>query len=450
MGLDSAALALALDDGLKNDWIARRGLRRPRHIGQWTIGSGRIERVQALDTAGRTWQVRRQCPLPFDAIRVGIRMGQTISANAVSPLAYVAAASVPSTSDTDLAAAAAVQVAFGGNSNPTLAPSPAFGRSSWVWSDWTALRSMPRTDGGGGFLLVVRTSLYLASGTGNVVLMGDSANADLFDNWATHPDRPFQIRTKGSVVNSAGPSGWSNMTQANSAAASTSPAVMFQALYRGSVFNLGGFGDSITDGRGSYLGEGWGHPAAVAMSVAPDLRGTAFEWSNFGWSGQATPSIRQNVTDCLAAGTALDLAFLPGGSPNDVSGAIPATGAGSPDRQAGNRALMEQMLLAAGIDPILWTWMPSNSAVKAYGASDSLRQAYNDELRAAAGLGRIVADFDAVMTGVADGTGQMQMAAGTTADNIHPGDTANGLRLSPVAQKAVRRRIASPTGYLAL
>lgn len=404
--------------------------------------SGRTARVQGLTTTSRTFETLIALACPFDAIRVGFCMGQTSGVDAVTPNIVAGVAAVPSTLDADITTATPTPLLFGGSGTGTLPPSPALGRRTIQWSDWLGLPSVPRTDGGTLPLLCIRSNLYLSSGTGNVVMMGDSASSDSFTNWATKPDgRIFRLLSKGGGF-SAG--SWSGMSLANSVAANTGPAVIVQYVARGRVHNLVGFGDSITDGRSTYLGEGFGHPAAASLSS--NTAGVAFEWSNFAWSGQNTTEMRVNISDAIASGI-FDVgswtAVLPNGSPNDVSTTITPAQIST---MRGNIALARQLLATKRVDSLVWTWLPSNTAVKNYGSTDSLRTAYNDELRAWAGRGAVVPDFDAALAGVTSGN-QVQMLAGSTSDNIHPNDTGNAL-LSPRLINGLKRLVGPMAGAL--
>jgi len=423
---------------------------KPRNIGQFTIGSGRFERVQGLDAVGRTFQVRRQCPLPFDAIRVGVVLGQTVAANAVTPLAVANVASVPSTTDGDLVAATSTPVSFAGNANPTFAPAAAFGRAKTHWSDWTRVASVERNDGGSGYLFVCRVYLYLASGTGNIIMMGDTAGSESFTNWANHPRRPFQTLSKGGGYAA---SNWSGMTAANSTAGASVPSVVFQVLYRGAVFNIGGFGDSITDGRGTYIGEGWGLPACIEASTPEAL----YEWTNHGWSGQAAAQILQNTIDRTTDGTRLDMAFVPGFFTNNVASSIPADTTTSLTTSSYRwmdtyRAMMEMTLDQSGIRTAAWTGLPADYSVRPWGsAGDARRISGNTRLNSMANTGRLVGDFAKICNGSVDANGQIVpgwLSDGTGwADPIHPNDNYNGL-IAASAARLIKKATALTGGLL--
>lgn len=352
---------------------------------------------------------------PFDAVRVGIVVGQTGASDAVTPNAFAAVAPVPSTADADLIAATPTQLLTTGGSGTFTLP-----------------------------LLAIRVTVFTASGTGNIVTLGNSGANDIYTNWPTHPSgRIVRLlrRVGGFAV-----SNWSSMQASNSTVTNTGLGLIVQYVARGRVVNLVGFGDSIADGRGTYIGEGFGQPAAVSLSGGAE--GVAYEWTNMGWAGQSTPQIRAHVTDAIASGMfsagGRFIAVLPAGSPNDISTTISATNITA---MRGNIGRALQQLDANRVPAIVWTWLPTNTAIKACGATDALRTAYNGEVRGWASRGSVIADFDSAIAGSANGTGQVQFASGTTTDNIHPNDTGNA-RLTPLLVRAVQAMVLPSSGSL--
>lgn len=412
---------------------------RPRSMGQFTMGSGRWERVSALTTTGTTWEYIRRCPLPFDAIQVCLSVGQTSGLTAATPNSFVAAVSVPTLADADVTTATATLITFAGSS-PTVPPSPAFQRRTYQWSDVIRLNSVPATDGLGGYLLDVRATLYMASGTGNVITMGDTPAADSFAAWQTHPTRPFRLLSKGG---SYAASSWSGMSLANSTVANTGPIGMVRLLYRGAVVNVLTIGDSTDDGRGTYLGDGAASKACSLLSTGP----VVFEHTNIGWSGASAQLIYQNLIDYIAGGSKADIAFLLAFYTNNVaSAAIPSSGNFSIPWMHGYRALMESALDNANIRAVLQTSQPANFAVRPWGTSDSLRIAEDVDLRAMASHGRIVFDKGKPMTGPVDGNGQRTII--NSDDGIHQNDAGLALQ-APLAAAAIASACYAPTGLLA-
>lgn len=411
---------------------------------------GRVGKVQTISNGnanGRTFEVLMTTAVPFDAVRIVLAVSNTSSANAIPVSVYAAATAVADTSDATIGAATWVQAGFGGTNDygggspATLTPAATNARRSFLVSDIMPVSSVARTDGGTYPLLVMRAHLFQATGAdGNIVISGNGTQS--FANWATRPDgRIWRMTDKGGGFAASAQSG---MTSANSAVGNGSPIAGVIYYARGKVVNVAGFGDSITEGQGSYVGEGFGFPATQALTATGG--GVAYEWSDLGWAGQSTSQIWQNLIDTLAVPAfRFDVAVLPDGSPNDVSTTIDATTIASMRRRAVH---MTAMLQAKGIQPVLWTWLPSNPAVKTYGASDSLRVAFNNDYRGWAARGGVIADFAATLSGTTDANGQVGMRAGTTSDDIHPNDAGNAL-LAPVLVKAISRVAATPSGTLA-
>ncbi|WP_068092283.1 hypothetical protein [Novosphingobium rosa] len=266
---------------------------------------------------------RATTALPFDAVRVIYALGNTTSLSAVTPTLYASVAAVSDTSDASLTAASWTGVTFGGAnaiggaSFTTLPPPPAaYDRRAFLLSDIIPLSSLPRSDGGVFPLLVTRVWLIQNSGaSAPIVISGNGAQS--FANWASHPSgRIWRMLNKGGGWANNGQSG---MSSVNSSVGTGSPIAGVVYYARGKVVNVVGVGDSITEGQGTYVGEGFGFPACNALSAAS--AGVAYEWSDLGWAGCTTAQMRQNLIDGLAMGLRWDVGVLPGGSPNDATGA---------------------------------------------------------------------------------------------------------------------------------
>jgi hypothetical protein len=436
---DRAARALAL----QASQAAKTGSVKPRSIGQFTLGSGRWERVTSLNTSGVTYEYVTRRPLPISAGRFCLGLGQTPSVNAVTPKAYVSVAAVPTLSDADITAATPTLLSFAGNSNPDVPPAAAFGQHTYQCSDMTRFSSVPATDGLGGYLMVIRINLYLTSGTGNVITMGDTAGTDSFASWATHPSRPFRLLSKGGGFGAPGT--WSGMTGANSSVASTGPLALVQLLYQGSVINVVSTGDSTDDGRGTYLGEG----AAAKASSLLSSSAITYEHTNLAWSGATAQVAYQNELNYLASGVGVgQIMFIPTFFTNNVaSGVIPTSGNFSIDWMRGYSALMENAAESAGVRVILQTSQPANYAVRNWGSSDTLRLAGDARVLALAGQGRIIFYKGKPVTGPVDVNGQQTII--NSDDGIHQNEA--GLKLqAPMAAGAILKTIQIPTGSVSM
>lgn len=512
MSLDPAARGLAAQARDAAEALAIRNL---GNLGIRIFG-GRIYNAKSIASgagAGRTYEVLTTTAVEFDAVRMIVAMGNTDAGTAIPVTGYASLAAVANPGDATIGAAAWQNATFGGANNlggagsVVLNPAANSARRALTISDIMPLPSVPRDDGGAFPLLVMRVYVQQTTGsTGTIVTLGDGNQS--FANWASHPSgRIWRMLSKGGQFSQTN---YAGMASTNSAVENGCPIVGMVYYARGKVVNVVGFGDSITEGQGTYVGEGFGFPACQALSQ--NAAGIAYEWSDMGWSGQALTAIRQNLFDALAAGLKWDIAVLPGGSPNDVAtgsghtGSIAGTtltvsaangatlavgdmifgpnvlantritalgtGTGGTGTYAvdtsqtaasgtiGNQkpitaatvsalrfkaSHMVEVLRAAGMVPVLWTWLPTNSAVKPYGSTDSLRRGLNDDYRGWASRGCIVADFDAVVAGATDASGQVQLLAGTTIDQIHPND-AGSAALAGVLARAGRRLTRAPAG----
>ena len=427
--------------------LTTRGINSIRGIGNigHRVFGGRIARtVASTVTPGRTYEVLMAPAQHFDAIRVILAVSQTAALDAITPTVQVGLAVVPDTTDASLVAATPIPALFAGAATTTLAPAVTSSRRTIVTTDWTVISSVPRTDGGSLPLLVIRACVVGAT-TGNVVMLGNGAQN--FSNWATHPSgRIWRMNGKGGQFVLG--ANWTGMQNSNSIAEQGCVIVGMQGLYRGKVINIDGFGDSISEGQGTYIGEGFGHPAAVALTAA-DSNGVVYEWSNWGWAGQSMSQIRDNLLDALASGIigAKDIITIPNASPNDISTTISAANILAIRGKLGTAL---QKIAANGIETLQWTWLPSNTSIKTYAATDSLRRAYNDETRLLASRGQIIVDLASVIAGIDDGTGQIQIKAtptNLTTDGIHPNDAGNAL-LTVALQNAIKKIVGTQPGSL--
>lgn len=200
-------------------------------------------------------------------------------------------------------------------------------------------------------------------------------------------------------------------------------------LADGSISHVMAVGDSITAGFGSTLvGNGW----ANALAYASLSTATKISVSNFGWNGQTTAQIARRALDLIALGLVPKYMIISAGSPNDVSSTITQAIIDS------NYAYIGMVAAAckeAGIRLILTTWPPSNYAAKAYGATDSLRVAYNAAIKASHPGVAGVLDIATTLQGSVN-TGQIEYVAAYTTDGTHPND-AGYAAILPLFQQVI-------------
>lgn len=390
------------------------------------IIGGRMETVTTM-AATTTFELLLGLAAPFDAVRLILANGY--DATATEPTTFYAAAGVATTDQTAIGASTNWAVSGSG----PLSKAATATRRKITFSPW--LRTVSQAPVNGAYLVALRA--YCATGT--IVTLGAAAGADSFTNWINHSSgRIFRMRQQ--TVDGVTGSNQSNFTSVIDR--NSTPIIGCQYMSRGKVISMVGFGDSINEGRGTYLMEGWGFPAAIQLST--DF-GIPFEWSNLGWSGAPYTRIADHVTDAITTdGLRFDAAFLPVATPNSLS--TPITAADITLNRS-YMAVARQALAAANIPVIPWTVLPTNPAVKDYNATDSLRRDLNDEWRALVSKGVVVADFDSKLAGVTDGDGQVNMLASSTTDNIHPNDAGNAL-VVPIVVNAGKRILAPQAGVL--
>lgn len=340
----------------------------------------------------------------FDAVRPIFANGNTgatytVAGCNVRALADTTSA-LPSATAVTLPSSGVVPVAIAGT------------RRSFLLGNWTDLASVARTDGGTGALVCI--DAYVSTNA-SITIMGNGT--DPFTNWATRTNRKWIMRyNDGDCVTT--PANFTSTTNR-----SQSPIIGVQYLARGRVITVMGVGDSITDGRGTYLCEGFGVPACESVS---SQTGTVFEWVNCGRPSESSSNFRYFLSDACAAGIVPDVVVISAGSPNNTGATIAAA------EVAAGRFGMAHLLRTAkdyNVHPVIWTWPPINASVKAWGSSDALRTAYNAAVLQYADLD--VMDFADVLEGATLGSGQIEFGSGLTTDGVHPNDAGNAV-MSPL------------------
>lgn len=374
-----------------------------------------------LNGSGNTFEVTMALAQDFDAVRI-ITANSYNGTNTSSPSMVANIAVVGDASDATLDAASwSTGVTWSAAGTVALQANTTALRRTYQVSDWINKASIPRTDG--GFLPLLSVRCWVATNANPITILGNGS--DSFSNWATHPSGRIWKMRKGN-------NNFASTNQATFTASATvsqqSPIIGVQYAARGAVITVMAAGDSITEGRGTYLGEGFIFPAVAALS---NKEGVAIEYANIAWAGVPTSAIRDQILNILYAGIIPDMLFVPSGSPNDISTTISATDI------ANIRSNISRALVAMRenqVVPIVWPWLPSNPNIKAYGATDSLRVSYNNEIYKYPVRGINVALVDTLINGVVDGSNQVNMAIGTTTDDIHPNNTGNGLMSESVKE----------------
>jgi hypothetical protein len=379
------------------------------------IFGGRMGTVD--NSTQQTYQITTELQTDFDAVRPIFASTDT---NISHALRSVTASVLGSSADLNNSSGTWVQGLKAGLGRVYADIAPAVGRISYTTTDWIYLPSTPRTDGGKKPLVAIRAYFNNSS-----TLPAYGNGADTFTNWATRTDGRLWAARQQAGLYTTSPAGFASTTNT-----SQSPIVGVQYLTRGRVITVGAVGDSITDGRGTYLGEGFTMPAVEAITSA----GIAVEYANMGWSSQTMAVFAERAIDVLQSPVKPDILVMPAGSPNDFSGTIAQS---QIDTFRAQRARVQREARRQGVALVLWTWLPSNTAAKNYGATDSLRTSYNAEVLAQDGKGFIVADLATPFSGATVG-GQVQIASGLTSDDIHPNDTGNAT-LEPVLKTALQR-----------
>ncbi|KQU44180.1 hypothetical protein ASG84_12715 [Rhodococcus sp. Leaf278] len=411
--MDPATIGEALRQSRADSRKRSRDQRPSGTVGQRIIG-GRMGLYNNLTPA--TFHVACELQAPYEAVQIIFANSKpAYSDNAVS----IKVTTLATAADLNGSANTWTQVTKSGLLRMALPIAPATGRLSYALSDIIPLSSIPRTDGGSKPLLAIRA--YMGA-SGDLPVLGNGT--DDLTNWATKAGRRWVMRqmTGDGVTD---PSVFTSTTNV-----SQSPIIGVRYWSRGRVVNVMVIGDSLSDGRGTYIGEGFG--GLVADRLTSDA--LAVEYSNCGWSGQATSQFGERAIDVLFSDVKPDVLLFPNSSPNNES---TLTDAGF----AASDAMYQRVLAACartGVTPVLWTMIPTDPSIHAWGAADSKRIAANTRALALRDRGVLVADTSTPLSGPVV-SGQVGLPAALAPDGIHPGDAGNILMadaLTPLVRRA--------------
>jgi len=297
-------------------------------------------------------------------------------------------------------------VTWSGASSITQAAGTA-NRPAITLSDWIPLNSIARADGGVYPLLHLR--IFQPAANVNITKWSPSGATDWMQE--SSDGRIYRVMYRDSADYIANKAGFNSPV---SAPRQVPLAIRYRA--RGTVRTLMLVGDSIGAGLGaSNQLDGYVNKLRNTLSsgAAP------VELCNLGWAGQSSANYSGRALDVLSAGIVPTWLLYHAYSPNDSAG--PLTDA-QINAQKSQMVEVIAAAFSAGAAPVIANGMPTNTASKNWGSSDSLRVALNAALAAMPGV--TVADISTPVSGAVS-SGQVQIASGMTTDNIHPSDAGH-------------------------
>lgn len=354
----------------------------------------------------------------FDQVRLILLNAQTSTQTGIQASIGVSAAPITTVAEMNaFTPAASVDLTWSTASSVTQAAGVGVRDVSYTVSDWMDLSSVTPTTGSFPF---VHVRVYQPSGNANITVYGATSNL----SWmaAATDGRTLQTWYKDTTDTSQGMTTWSS----GAAAAPRIVPFILQYKSRGRIRTLGTFGDSLAFGQGpTNYGEGYGRLLQRLLSSPT----RPVEHANLGMPGATATEFYNNAVKLIAAGIVPHWSIYHAGSPNDISTTISASQINTM-RTLTNKAA--DQLSVAGAAVWIADWGPSNTAVKSYGATDSLRVSYNAQV-AAPGWNQI--GLAAAVSGAASG-GQIQInAAFANADGLHFNDAGNAAIAANGVQK---------------
>ncbi len=299
-------------------------------------------------------------------------------------------------------------------------------RIAYTLPDFVPIKSLDRTDGGTKPLIAMRA--YSNDTSATALPCYGNGSSDTLSAWETRVNGMWASR----FFNGDGVSTPANFTGGTSATPQIqSPIIGFQFLPRGKVITVASIGDSIMEGRGTYIGEGYVLPALESIQSETGL---PIAYLNSAWAGTTMMGGTNGLYGYVARAFDLirnehirpDVLVMSIASPNDEQTTL--TDSGVQKMEMGLQAVVRECK-RYGVALVLTTWLPTNFAVYPRGNTDAKRYAYN---AAALATYENVVDIASLFDGGLDGNSQGIMI--NSLDGIHPNDTGNAL--AAVALKA--------------
>jgi len=290
------------------------------------------------------------------------------------------------------------------SSSVTLAAGTSADAPSWTVSDWLAVNSLPRADGGTLPLFTVR--IYIPAAAANRPAYFYTG----IQNWEDETlvaGRIFRPRTQ--AVNGVDTLG--NLTAGGSVTEYDCVPFFIQYASRVTGMTVLVAGNSRFEKAGSTHRYGWQDMAQAAVSSvnAP----VEFCTVAIGGSNSATTLTRLAATLPLFTP---DYTIIAGCDTNDLNQPITAANINT------TRTNIQQQIntiVQNNSVPIIATDAPASvggTSGKTYGTSDSLRRDLNDAVRAV--RNRKLLDFDRTTAGTTN-AGQVEISTSYTTDNLH-------------------------------
>lgn len=295
-------------------------------------------------------------------------------------------------------------------------------RANHLVGNWLDLSSVARDDGGAGAIICF--DAYVSSAA-SLTIVGNGTS-DTLTSWATRSNRKYILRHNDTDCVT---------TPANFVSTTNRIQTIFagvQYVSKGRVINVMTTGDSISEGRGTIIGEGWVIPACEAVQTQ---LGVTIECMQLGQSSASQASFKNYLDDIIAAGIYPDICIYPNASPNSYSTPIVDNDI-KLAKQA--NAMISRTCATNNIHEIRWSMIPCNPSVHDYNSSDSKRVAFNDLTKTYTGVGFSSLPFSETLTGVTDSDGQVNILVGATTDNIHPNDSGNNLLASVLTNELIK------------
>ncbi len=304
-----------------------------------------------------------------------------------------------------------------------------------TWTDWMSVQSVGRTDTATSFssLPVHNVRVEIPAANANRTCWHHTDTAGWQDETIASAPYARVLRIRQQAVLAASIANAALFTTTTNTMDGVAFIVQYVPRFR-LANTLLVLGNSIDEGAGTTVAQfGWPYEVqAVLSSQAAPFEVCMLAVGGSGGAQMGDRAVRL-IQEILPTAV-----YAPAFNTNDTVGTNAQIQVSEIDFMRLQFARVQEVCSRLGINLITGTGIPSNASVRAYGATDSLRRAHNDAIRAYFnGSGQPLLDFDPAIAGLTDGNGQVEMAASLQADGIHP-NTAGTQAMAAVAVPVLR------------
>lgn len=299
-----------------------------------------------------------------------------------------------------------------------------------TWTDWMSAQSVDRTDTETSFssLPVHNVRVEIPAANANRTCWHHTDTGGWQDETIASAPYARVLRIRQQAVLAASVANQALFTSTTNAPDGVAFIVQYVPRFR-LANTLLVLGNSVDEGASATIAQfGWPYEVQALLSSQAEPMEICMLAPGGGGGVQMGDRAVRMIQEILPSAV-----YAPAFNTNDTVGTNAQIQASEIDFMRLQFARVQEVCSRLGITLITSTGIPSNASVRAYGATDSLRRAHNEAIRAYFnGSGQPLLDFDPAIAGLTDVNGQVEMLASRTTDGIHP-NTAGAKAMAAVA-----------------